>query len=185
MLKHRFLRAEMNKVYLGLGSNLGNSENNVKQAIHYFLWDTRFENLKYSSLYYTKPYGIEDQNDFLNCAISFETKIDLENIFKITKELEKRIGRVKGERWGPREIDIDILLFNDLITNDDKLNIPHSDLLNRDFVLVPLLEIDEELIDPVSQKKIKSFLSELKDKYIIDKINLSLEEIRKVSEAKS
>ena len=168
----------MNKVYLGLGSNVGEKESNLKKAIHYFLWDTRFEEIKCSSLYITKPYGNIEQGDFVNCVISFSTKVDINNILKITKELEKRIGRHKREKWGPREIDIDILLFNDLIYEDDSLTVPHKDLLNRDFVLVPLLEINEDIVDPVSEKKIKSFLSDLEDKYIIDKINLTLADIK-------
>ena len=80
---------------------------------------------------------------------------------------------LKRKTWGPREIDIDILLFGDLIIKNDSLPIPHKDLLNRDFVLVPLLEVNDELIHPIEKKKIKSFLSELNDKYIISKINFN------------
>lgn len=167
----------MNKVYLGLGSNVGNKIKNIKQAIGFFNWDTRFIDLHASSLYVTKPYGSIEQDNFINAVISFSTNIDHDNLFKITKELEKRIGRIKRESWGPREIDIDFLLFNQIVVRKEHITIPHEDLLNRDFVLVPLLELDPEIIDPVSQKKIKSFLSDLNDKYIIDKINFNLTDL--------
>lgn len=166
----------MNNVYLGLGSNLGNKSANIKSAADFFLWDKRFENVASSSLYLTKPYGKREQEDFLNSVIKFETKLSLDVLFTVTKELERRIGRHKREVWGPREIDIDILLFGDLIHEDENLSVPHKDLLNRDFVIVPLLEIDSEIIHPIEKKKINSFLSLLKDKYIIDKINFNFEE---------
>jgi 2-amino-4-hydroxy-6-hydroxymethyldihydropteridine diphosphokinase len=166
----------MNKVYLGLGSNVGDSIGNIRQVIHEFLTDNRFNEIEYSSIYESTPYGNEKQRNFLNGAISFSTDLSLNKLFLFTKELEKKIGRIKRQTWGPREIDIDILLYGDSIVADDKLFIPHKGLLDRDFVLVPLIELNENLMHPVEKKKIKSFLSELNDKYIIDKINFSLSE---------
>lgn len=163
----------MNNVYLGLGSNVGEKVDNIRQVIDYFCNDKRFFNVKISSLYETIPYGEIKQENFINGVISFQTKINIELLFDITKNLETKIGRVKRKIWGPREIDIDILLFGDLIIKNEKISIPHEDLLNRDFVIVPLLEVNDELIHPIEKKKIKSFLSELNDKYIIDKINFS------------
>jgi 2-amino-4-hydroxy-6-hydroxymethyldihydropteridine diphosphokinase len=166
----------MNKVYLGLGSNVGDSIGNIRQVIQEFLSDNRFNKVEYSSLYESTPYGNEEQSNFLNGVISFSTDLSLNELFLFTKKLEKRIGRIKRQTWGPREIDIDILLYGDSIVNSDKLSIPHKGLLDRDFVLVPLIELNENLMHPVEKKKIKSFLSELNDKYIIDKINFSLSE---------
>src|SRR5210317_578224 len=143
----------MNNVYLGLGSNLGDKFANIKKASDFFLWDKRFENVASSSLYSTKPYGKREQENFLNSVIKFETKLSLDVLFTITKELERRIGRNKREVWGPREIDIDILLFGNLIQEDENISVPHKDLLNRDFVIVPLLEIDSEIIHPIEKKK--------------------------------
>ncbi len=162
----------MNKVFLGLGSNVGNKSENLKQAINSFRCDNRFENLEVSSIYETEPYGEIEQENFYNGVLSFFTNLDVEEVFKITKEFEKVIGRKKRKTWGPREIDIDILLFGNLVFENEKITIPHRDLLNRDFVIVPLLELDEEIIHPVKNKKIKMFLSDLKDKYIVNKINL-------------
>jgi 2-amino-4-hydroxy-6-hydroxymethyldihydropteridine diphosphokinase len=174
MLKPKLLRAGMNKVFLGLGSNVGDKLESINNAINYFLWDSRFFEVKVSSVYESKPYGEIEQNNFYNGAICFLTNLDVEQVFKITKELENRIGRIKRQNWGPREIDIDILLFGDKVLNNEKLTIPHEDLLNRDFVIVPLLELDEEIVHPIENKKIKTFLSELEDKYIVDKVNLDL-----------
>jgi len=161
----------MNKVFLGLGSNIGNKKNNINKVIEFFRFDNRFNELQQSSIYETKAYGNIKQENFLNGVISFYTNITLDVLFDIVKELENRIGRKKREKWGPREIDIDILLYGDSVVRNDKLSIPHKDLLNRDFVIVPLIEIDETIIHPVKKKNIKSFLSKLNDKYIISKIN--------------
>ncbi|MCW8850320.1 MAG: 2-amino-4-hydroxy-6-hydroxymethyldihydropteridine diphosphokinase [Melioribacteraceae bacterium] len=163
----------MNNVYLGLGSNVGVREENIRQVIDFFCNDNRFVNVKISSLYETIPYGEIKQENFINGVLFFQTNITFELLFDITKSLERKIGRIKRKTWGPREIDIDILLFGDFIINNEKISIPHKDLLNRDFVIVPLLELNNELIHPIQKKKIKSFLSELNDKYIIGKINFS------------
>lgn len=166
----------MNRVYLGLGSNLGDKIENIKSVVQFFIWDDRFSNVETSSLYITKPYGNIDQENFINGVISFNTAIALENLFNLTKSLEKKIRRTKSELWGPREIDIDILLYGDVVVENDNISIPHIDLLNRDFVIVPLLEINNEIIHPIQKKKVNLFLSLLKDKYIIDKINFNIED---------
>lgn len=163
----------MNKVYLGLGSNVGNKVDNIQNVIDFFCKDQRFTEVKSSSLYETVPYGEIEQDNFVNSAIGFSTKLTLEELFVLTKELEKQGGRIKRKTWGPREIDIDILLYGDSIIKNDHLSIPHKDLLNRDFVLVPLLEVNDKLVHPIEKKKIKSFLSKLNDKYIIGKINFN------------
>lgn len=163
----------MNKVYLGLGSNIGNKVDNIQNVIDFFYNDTRFADVKISSLYETIPYGEIEQDNFVNSAIAFSTKLTLEELFILTKDLERQGGRIKRRTWGPREIDIDILLYGDMVIKNDHLSIPHKDLLNRDFVLVPLLEINDKLVHPIEKKKIKSFLSKLNDKYIIGKINFN------------
>ncbi|MCB9207307.1 MAG: 2-amino-4-hydroxy-6-hydroxymethyldihydropteridine diphosphokinase [Ignavibacteriales bacterium] len=166
----------MNKIFLGLGSNVGDKVENILKAIEYFQNDERFLDVACSSLYETKPYGIIEQENFINCAFSFLSEITLDELFVFTKSIEKEIGRIKRQNWGPREIDIDILLFGDEIIKNVKICIPHRDLLNRDFVLIPLLEIDKNLIHPVEKKSLKSFLSKLDDKYIIDKINFNFKQ---------
>jgi len=164
----------MNKVFIGLGANVGNKIENISKVVQFFQSDEKFQDVKSSSLYLSKPYGYREQDNFLNSVISFSTNISSGDLLKITKELEKIIGRTKTAVWGPREIDIDILLYGELVLKSNILNIPHKDLLNRDFVIVPLVEVDEEVIHPVEKNKINLFLSDLEDKYIIDKINFSL-----------
>jgi len=164
----------MTKVYLGLGSNLGNKLKNLKSAVQFFIWDDRFHNVQLSPFYLTSPYGNKEQKNFINSVISLETNLSADTLFNVTHELERRVGRKEKETWGPREIDVDILFFGDLIIQNEKMTVPHKDLQNRDFVLVPLLDLDPDIEHPVLKKKLKSFLSHLKDKYIIDRINFNI-----------
>lgn len=85
--------------------------------------------------------------------------------------MKKKIGRVKRQRWGPREIDLDILIFNDLILSDEIITLPHKGIIYRDFVLVPLVEIEPGLINPVYNKRYKDFIDELENKYITKKLS--------------
>ncbi|MEE9429417.1 MAG: 2-amino-4-hydroxy-6-hydroxymethyldihydropteridine diphosphokinase [Melioribacteraceae bacterium] len=164
-----------NKVYLGLGSNVGDRKENFKKVISSFKNNKNILHLKIASIYETKPYGEVEQENFLNTVTFFETDFTLIELFDFTKNLEKKIGRKKRQNWGPREIDIDILLFNDLVYKDSKLSIPHKDLLNRDFVLIPLLELDGNLIHPKEKKEIKQFLYKLTDEYIVKKIRMDFD----------
>lgn len=171
MLKQKLLNQELNKVFIGIGSNFGDKINNIYKVYYSFIKDSNFSNIKKSSLYETKPYGKIDQDNFINAVFYFETPFSLQQLFNYTKDLEKKIGRIKRERWGPREIDIDILLFNNLVFEDEKITIPHKDLLKRDFVLIPLIEIDDKVVHPKEKKELKKFLINLNDRYIINKIS--------------
>jgi 2-amino-4-hydroxy-6-hydroxymethyldihydropteridine diphosphokinase len=159
----------MNKVFLGLGSNVGDRLDNISNVIKKLESNHKFSDVKYSSIYETKPYGKIEQNNFLNCVVSFITDLSILDLFEYVKKLEKKIGRIKREVWGPREIDIDILLFGDLIYEYGKIRIPHKDLLNRDFVLVPLLELDENIVHPENNELIKNSLEILDEHFIISK----------------
>ncbi|MCP5061112.1 MAG: 2-amino-4-hydroxy-6-hydroxymethyldihydropteridine diphosphokinase [Ignavibacteriae bacterium] len=165
-------KVNLNKVYLGLGSNVGDRKENFRKVISSFNKNKSISHLRIASIYETKPYGGIEQENFLNTVVYFETCFAPEEIFELTKNLENEIGRIKRKNWGPREIDIDILLFNDLVYKDEKLSIPHKDLLNRDFVLIPLLELNENLIYPKEKKEIKQFLYKLTDQYIVKKIRM-------------
>ncbi len=107
-----------------------------------------------SSIYETSPYGDIVQSEFFNAVFKINTRLEVKELFRLLKSIELQVGRTETSKWGPREIDLDILFFNDLVYSDDELTIPHKDLLNRDFVLVPLNEIAPELIHPVMDKKI-------------------------------
>lgn len=145
-----------NVVFLSLGSNIGDLIKNIDDAIDYLKCNNA-ELLKISRFYETKPYGEKEQENFVNIVAEFSVKNELDDFFKLTKEIEKKIGRKLTKRWGPREIDIDILFWNDEVIGKDNLRIPHKDMLNRDFVLVPLKEIAPDLIHPVYNKRIKDF----------------------------
>lgn len=138
----------VNRVYLGLGSNVGNRVNNIGNAVKALDNDSSIEVLDISSIYETLPYGNVKQENFLNCAVRICTGYSPEELFVFVKNVEKNIGRIESERWGPREIDIDILLYDDITFKSENLIIPHEDLMNRDFVVTPLLELEPDIQMP-------------------------------------
>ncbi|GAB4405766.1 MAG: 2-amino-4-hydroxy-6-hydroxymethyldihydropteridine diphosphokinase [Thermodesulfovibrionales bacterium] len=146
--------------YIGVGSNLGNREDNCLKAIK-LLSDKGITVRKQSSLYETEPWGVKDQPWFINTVIEIETAIEPEELLQMLKEVERDIGRVDTYRWGPRVIDLDILLYNDLVMDTPHLKIPHPLIHERDFVLRPLSEIAPDKTHPVLKKTIKELLSEL------------------------
>jgi len=123
-----------------------------------------------SSIYESAPYGSIQQEEFFNAVIKIRTNYVPKKLFNALKEIEKQVGRNKTTRWGPREIDLDILFYDDLIYSNEELTIPHKDLLNRDFVLVPLNEIAPDLVHPELDKKISEISKLTEKKYILRKI---------------
>jgi 2-amino-4-hydroxy-6-hydroxymethyldihydropteridine diphosphokinase len=128
--------------------------NNIDQSIELIDSNPYCEVEIVSSVYETSPYGVINQSEFFNAVFKIKTYFELKELFKFLKSVEQLVGRKARTKWGPREIDLDILFFNDLIYVDDEIIIPHKDLLNRDFVIVPLLEIEPDLIHPSMNKKI-------------------------------
>lgn len=130
--------------YLGLGSNVGDSLANLRAAADRLPVTAR------SSVYEAEPQGdVLDQPDFLNAAVQIETELGPEPLLQLVKEVEAGLGRDFGQvRHGPRVIDIDLLLLGDISLTTDRLTLPHRDVLERRFVLVPLLEIDPDLALP-------------------------------------
>jgi len=154
----------LNIAYIGIGSNEGNKRTNIKSAIDLIneIADCNIE--KISSVYETLPFGDIEQDNFFNAVIKISTKLNPQELFIELKKIEQRLGRIIREKWGPREIDLDVLLFNDLIFSDEIITLPHKGIIYRDFVLVPLIEIEPELIHPVFNKKIVDFVLDLKNK---------------------
>lgn len=131
-------------------------------------YDCKIETV--SSIYETKPYGIKEQGNFLNAVIKLSTEKDLGGIFQAVKQIEKETGRTEGIKWGPREIDLDILFFNELVYKDERIKVPHEGIEFRDFVLTPLNEIAPNFFHPVLMQKISDICSDENEKTIIRKI---------------
>jgi len=115
--------------------------------------------------------GYENQEDFINTVLKGYTVLSPLELLDFTKSIEKEIGRVYRFHWGPREIDIDILFFDDLVVDIENLKIPHPRLHERDFVLLPLKDLDENFIHPIFNKTVKELIKDLKMKSIIDKLD--------------
>ncbi|MGE5417606.1 MAG: 2-amino-4-hydroxy-6-hydroxymethyldihydropteridine diphosphokinase [Acidobacteriota bacterium] len=138
----------MTRAYIGLGSNLGKCEQNLSQARELLAIIPRSRAVKFSSVYRTAPWGKVDQPDFFNQIGIIETELGAQELLTALLGIEKVMGRERFEKWGPRLIDLDILLFGDDIIDGPELKVPHPYLESRAFVIVPLLEIEPELILP-------------------------------------
>jgi 2-amino-4-hydroxy-6-hydroxymethyldihydropteridine diphosphokinase len=165
---------ELNIVFIGLGSNEGNKIDNIRAAIKAISKLALCKIEKVSSLYETFPLGEVEQDNFINAVIKIKTSLNPTELFGELKKIEQNLGRIVREKWGPREIDLDILFFNDLIFSDEIITLPHKGIIYRDFVIVPLIEIEPEFVHPVYKKNIADFLLDLKTKNIINKLPESL-----------
>ena len=132
-------------VYLGVGSNLGNRQENIQKALK-LLQEYRIEIVQTSTLIETEPVGGPPQGKFLNGALKAKTDLSPLELLKTLKSIEKTLGRVKTSVNDPRPIDLDILLYDNVELNTAELVIPHPKMLTRDFVLTPLKEIEPTLI---------------------------------------
>ena len=151
----------MSTAYISIGSNLGDREENCKQALR-LLHANGILIKKQSRMYETEPWGIKDQPKFINMAIEVETDKEPEEFLAVLKNIENEIGRTETVKWGPRVIDLDILFYDDLILKTEDLEIPHPLLHERDFVLKPLSEIAPDKKHPVTGKAVKEMLENIK-----------------------
>jgi len=138
-------------VYLGLGSNLGDRFANIQEAVNRLGRSTGCTVTEVSAVYETAPVGGPDQPDYLNAAIALETSLEADRLLDICIETEQKMGRVRGERWSARIIDIDILLFGGSRIKTDSLTVPHPRMLERGFVLVPLADIAPDTVHPLKK----------------------------------
>ncbi len=153
----------MAKAYLGLGTNLGQKQENLEKAVDILKGHSEIQVLKVSSFYETDPVGYENQDKFLNAALVCETYLEPYELLDFIQQIEKELKRVREIRWGPRTIDVDILLYDSLqLLDDPRLIIPHPRMTEREFVLEPLAEITPKTVHPGTGKTIAFLLDELK-----------------------
>ncbi len=149
--------------YIGIGSNLGDRLGNCRRAIEAISSDERNQIMRCSPFYHTEPVGEKEQNWFFNGALAVETSLGPRKLLDFLLAVEERMGRVRGERWGPRVIDLDILFYGQEVIQEPGLQIPHPRLHIRRFVLAPLQDIAPHFRHPLLGKTISQILAELKE----------------------
>jgi 2-amino-4-hydroxy-6-hydroxymethyldihydropteridine diphosphokinase len=149
--------------YLGLGANLGDPRSNLARAIEALDAEQHTRVLTRARIYRTKPLGPAGQPDYFNTAVKIETSLGELELLAFVKRIEVQLGRVPSERWGPRMIDLDLLLYGDRTFSHPSLSIPHRELSKRRFVLAPMLEIAAEVLVPDTGHSIRALHDALDD----------------------
>ena len=152
-----------NLAYIGIGSNLGDKARNCREAMERIGAAGENKLVGRSSLYRTEPWGNEEQDWFVNAVIAIRTSFDPDGLLQHLKNVEEQLKKKKEERWGPRNIDLDILFFNDEILKTPGLTVPHPFLHLRRFVLVPLQEICPDFIHPQLKLSVGELLERTND----------------------
>ena len=165
----------MHLVYIGFGSNIGARLTHIQNAIHGLSKTEGITLQKVSSVYKTDPVGYEAQAEFLNGVAAIQTDLPPLSLLQVLKDIETAIGRQHRIRWGPREIDLDILIYGDVCLQTEKLVIPHPEMHRRRFVLVPLAEIAPDLVHPVFQETIQTLCNCLEDDTSVSKSEFLIE----------
>ncbi len=153
--------------YIGLGSNMGDKKGMCRKALE--LLGRAGRVAKVSSFYCTEPVGYQEQEDFVNAVAELETEVSPGELLAECLRIEEALGRSRELRWGPRTIDLDILLYGDRVVNEPALTIPHPLLAVRRFVLTPLCEIAPQAVHPVLKKTAARLLHELKETHRVAK----------------
>ena len=157
-------------VYIGLGSNMGNKDENIIKSID--IINKNYTLISKSNLYTSEPWGFNSDSSFVNAVICIETMENPESLFKFLKKIEQQFGRIKtnSNRYEDRIIDLDILFYGEEIIENETITIPHKEIPNRRFVLEPMNEIAPSFIHPYLKKTINTLLSGCKDKAILEQI---------------
>ena len=149
------------RAFVGLGSNLGEREAMIRLALDDLARLPQTTLVRASSLYDTEPTGDVDQPNFLNAVAQLDTELTARQLLWNLLLIEKRLGRVRTQKWGPRTIDLDLLLYGSQVVEESDLSVPHPELTRRSFVLVPLVELDPLLVHPVTGETLLDLLSRL------------------------
>ncbi len=155
--------------YIAIGSNI-EPRDNIRRCVDLLgrLPDTHL--VAESAWYATKPWGIEAQDDFINLVVALSTALSVQELLRHTQAIEQQLDRIRAVKNGPRTIDLDILLFGDAIINDPDLCIPHPALLERDFMLTPLLDIAADAQHPVEQQPLHELTDRIRYRQIIERL---------------
>ena len=150
------------KAFIGIGSNLGEKEKNIRRAVDEIAVMPFTKLITVSSLYDSEPVGEVEQGNFVNAVALVETDLPARRLLWNLMLIEQRMGRVRTVRWGPRTIDLDIVIYGKNIVEEDGLVIPHPELEKRAFVLIPLLEIEPDLVHPRTKEPVRKLLKKVK-----------------------
>ncbi|WP_425446702.1 2-amino-4-hydroxy-6-hydroxymethyldihydropteridine diphosphokinase [Dethiothermospora halolimnae] len=154
----------MTRAYLGIGSNIGDTKKHIEDSIEMLRNNKKIEVIKISSKYETEPIGYTDQDWFLNVVVEIKTELEPYELLKYCNYIEDELKRKRIIRWGPRTIDVDVLLYGDYTSDDEKLTIPHPRMTERAFVMIPLYEIAKDI--KVNGEDIKTIVDRLEDQEI-------------------
>lgn len=160
----------MHVAYIGFGSNIGDRLKHIQNALYALSKMEEIALRQTSSIYKTAPVGYEAQSEFLNGVVAIQTTLSPLSLLHTLKDIETAVGRQHRIRWGPREIDLDLLIYGDLCLQTEKLVVPHAEMHLRRFVLDPLAEIAPDLVHPVFQENIQTLLERLEDDKSVLKI---------------
>lgn len=164
------MRGLKKKAYIGIGSNIGDKTANCKKAIELLNKHSQAKVTKISDFYETEPVGYKEQEWFVNCAVEIETDLNPQELLLLCRMIESELGRERKIKYGPRIIDLDILLYNNDIIDTIGLKIPHPEMHKRSFVLKPLSDIAPDAVHPVLKKTIVELLNNLAEEGAINKI---------------
>ena len=158
-------------VYIGIGANLESPAKNCLKAVERLNAHSDLTFVARSSLYQSEPFGITDQNWFVNSVVQLTTSLSPEELLRVCLSIEQTMGRTRAEKWGPRIIDLDILFYDDLILKQEGLEIPHPGIAERSFVLEPMNEIAPNFAHPKLKQSIQTLLMEIKTPQQVNRIS--------------
>lgn len=151
----------MERIFIGIGSNMGDRRRAIEDALTLLAERPEIELVGCASLYETEPVGVQDQPWFLNTVAELAGSLPPAALLEQLKAIERRLGRKTRSRWGPREIDLDLLLYGGRVVNEPQVVVPHPEMHKRRFVLIPLAELAPEQVHPVLNRTIRALLREL------------------------